>query len=85
MKNKLFILIFSLALLCKLQAQYTLTAADVTFSGGEITDYRNTSEKDIIIPDNIDGVLVTSIGYEAFVDSELTSVTIPNSFLILSD
>jgi len=67
-------------------AQYTLTIDDVTFVDGEITDYLNTDEIDVIIPDNFDGVAVTSIGDNAFgseesrsdIFNELRSVTIPN-------
>jgi len=58
---------------------YTLTAADVTMSGGTITDYTNTTEKDIIIPETINGTTVTGIGVLAFANNQLTGVTIPNS------
>ena len=34
------------------QAPYTLQLSDVTFLNGEINDYSNTTEKNIIIPDN---------------------------------
>ena len=61
------------------QAQYTLQLSDVTFSNGEITDYTNTTEKNIIIPDNFDGVAVETIGDAAFEDNQLTEVIIPNS------
>ena len=81
-KLKLFIFICFCALSTitqAQQAQYTLQLSDVTFSNGEITDYTNTTEKNIIIPDNFDGVAVTSIGEEAFQDNQLTEVIIPNS------
>jgi hypothetical protein len=64
-----------------LQSKYTLTIDDVVFSNGEITDYLNTNEKDIIIPDNFEGVAVTSIGELAFDNSQLISVILPNSVL----
>ena len=81
-KLKLFIFICFCALSTITQAQqapYTLQLSDVTFSNGEITDYSNTIEKNIIIPDNFDGVAVTSIGESAFRNNELTHVIIPNS------
>ena len=46
---------------------------------GEITDYDDNCEKDVKIPETIDGVAVTSIGNSAFYNNRLTSVTIPNS------
>ena len=81
-KLKLFIFICFCALSTitqAQQAQYTLQLSDVTFSNGEITAYTNTTEKNIIIPDNFNDVAVTSIGKEAFYDNQLTEVIIPNS------
>ena len=81
-KLKLFIFICFCTLSTITQAQqapYTLQLSDVDFSDGEITDYTNTTEKNIIIPDNFDGVDVTSIGAEAFRLNQLTQVSIPNS------
>ena len=52
---------------------------DVTFSNGEIADYTNATEKNIIIPDNFNGVAVTSIGNLAFYFNQLTEVSIGNS------
>ena len=81
-KIKLFIFICFCALSTITQAQqapYTLQPSDVDFSDGEITDYINTIEKNIIIPDNFNDVAVTSIGEEAFQDKQLTNVIIPNS------
>ena len=46
---------------------------------GEITDYDDNCEKNVIIPATIGGVAVTSIGERAFRDNNLTSVTIPSS------
>ena len=65
-KLKLFIFICFCALSTITQAQYTLTIDDVRFSNEEITDYINTTEKNITIPDNFNGVAVTSIGEGAF-------------------
>ena len=81
-KLKLFIFICFCALSTitqAQQAQYTLQLSDVTFSDGEITDYTNTTEKNIIIPDNFDDVAVETIGKSAFYDNQLTQVSIPNS------
>lgn len=78
MKKLLFLFCFISFSLCT-HAQYTLTESDVTFSDGVITDYINTTEKDIIIPDNFDGVAVTAIGDAVFEENELTGVVIPNS------
>ena len=61
--------------------QYTLTANDVSFneSTGTVTDYTNTTEKNIIIPGDFNGVAVRSIGDWAFYNNSLTSVIIPAS------
>ena len=60
-------------------AQYTLTSSDVTFSNGVITAYTNTTQTDIIIPDNFGGVAVIGIGSNAFQNKSLTSVLIANT------
>ena len=81
-KLKLFIFICFCVLSTITQAQqapYTLQPSDVDFSDGEITDYINTIEKNIIIPDNFDGVAVETIGEDAFYNNQLTEVIIPNS------
>lgn len=77
-KELIFLMAFSLISVCAF-AQYTLTPDDVKFSDGTITDYTNTVEKNIIIPDNFNGVKVTSIGTQAFYDKSLISITIPNT------
>ena len=56
--NKLLLILCLLAFSITTNAQYNLTLADVTFTNGEITDYTNTTQKDIIIPDKFDGVTV---------------------------
>ncbi len=61
-------------------AQYTLTSSDVTFSNGVITAYTNTTQTNIIIPDNFGGVTVTGIGSSAFQNKIITSVAIQNTF-----
>ena len=81
-KIKLFIFICFCALSTITQAQqapYTLQLSDVDFSDGEITDYTNTTEKNIIIPDNFNDVAVETIGDGAFSYNQLTEVIIPNS------
>ncbi len=50
-----------------------------TVESGVITDYNNTCSKDVVIPDVIDGVEITSIANSAFFNKGLTSVYIPNS------
>ncbi len=67
-----------LILLCALfsktaQAQYTLTDDDVVVTDGVITSYSAT-ETDIIIPNMLDGQVITSIGFKAFLNKSLTSV-----------
>lgn len=52
---------------------YTISNSEVT-----ITDYTGT-DTEVDIPATIIGDPVTSIGYQAFYDKKLTSVTIPNS------
>ena len=87
-KLKLFIFICFCVLSTITQAQqapYTLQPSDVDFSDGEITDYINTIEKNIIIPDNFDGVAVETIGNSAFVRNGLTHVIIPNSVTSIGD
>ena len=84
-KLKLFIFICFCALSTITQAQYTLQFSDVTFFDGEITAYTNTIEKDILIPDNFNGVAVTSIGEGAFQENQLTNVIIPDFVTSIGD
>ena len=74
-----------ISLYAKYSDEYTLQLSDVTFSNGEITDYSNTTEKNIIIPDNFNDVAVETIGKDAFKDNELTNVIIPNSVKSIGD
>ncbi len=46
---------------------------------GTITGYSDTALKDVVIPDKIGGVAVTSIGDFAFANQNLTSITIPST------
>ncbi|ENM5761397.1 leucine-rich repeat protein [Vibrio mimicus] len=59
---------------------HTLTLNDVTFDkeSGAIIDYVSDYRK-IIIPEHLNGTLVTTIGEGAFGGNRLTSVTIPDS------
>ena len=68
-----------ISLYAKYSDEYTLQLSDVTFSNGEITAYTNTTEKNIIIPDNFNDVAVTFIGENAFQNNQLTQVSIPSS------
>jgi len=58
------------------QAQFTYTVTNQTVT---ITEYTGTNGV-VVIPDTINGLPVTSIGPEAFRDTGLTSITIPNSY-----
>jgi hypothetical protein len=57
------------------QAQFTYTTTNGTIT---ITGYTGPGG-DVIIPDTINGLQVTSIGDRAFASCSLTSVTIPDS------
>ena len=57
----------------------TITITGYT-CGGEDGTY-----KDVVIPREIDGKLVTTIGERAFSNNELTSVTIPDSVTTIGD
>src|SRR5665213_909936 len=62
------------------RAQFSYTVQNGTIT---ITGYNPAAGLNVIIPATINGTNVTSIGYEAFfLDSSLTSVTIPNSCLL---
>lgn len=56
-------------------------AAYFTFdaSTGTITDYAGDGPKEVVIPEQIEGVAVTAIGEGAFGDKDITSVVIPDS------
>ena len=66
-------------------APYTLTVDDVDFENGVITNYTNTTEKDIIIPDNFNGEAVTEIGEEAFLSKGITAVILPNTIQFIGE
>jgi hypothetical protein len=54
--------------------EYTLTGSDAT-----VTGCTSTCSTTLIIPSTLDGYTVTSIGFAAFYDNALTTVSIPNS------
>jgi hypothetical protein len=78
-KKTLFgILTITLALSAQVQAQLTYTTnSDNTLT---ITGYTGTNTV-LVIPTNINGLVVTSIGYNAFsaYDNPLTSITMPDT------
>lgn len=76
--KRFFALILGLAIFYSLQAQHTILLSEVTFVNGQIKDYSG-SATDILIPDNFDGVQVTSIGRQAFSGNGLTGVEIAGS------
>ena len=49
-----------------------------------ITGYTGTNDV-VVIPSTINGLPVTSIGFAAFQDSNITGVTIPNSVTSIAD
>ena len=71
----------SITLTCNTNSVTFTDEACFTFNSetGEITDYDDNCDKDVMIPSTIGGVAVTSIGGSAFRENNLTSVTIPNS------
>ncbi len=48
-------------------------------STGAITDYHNSGPKDVVIPSEINGAKVTSIGHLAFSNKNIKSVKLPNT------
>lgn len=61
---------------------YTLTSNDVVMTGNEISSFNlsgTVEHKDIIIPNKIGNIDVKSIGYKAFKDKGLNSVTLPDT------
>ena len=57
----------------------------VTDRQSKITDYSSDCPKDVVIPDYLGGYPVTSIGDWAFLNSQLTSVIIPNRITSIGD
>lgn len=63
----------------KAQFWYTLRSEDVAFSDGEIKRLNTWDQRNIVIPDTIDGQRVTSIGEKAFYRHGLLRIKIPNT------
>jgi len=78
MKANNGILILLLAGLCA--AAFAQNKSDFEFNpeGGIITGYTGFA-RDVVIPEKIDGVTVTSIGNSVFKDKNLTSVSLPDN------
>lgn len=57
------------------------------FNTAEIVEYIGTNPDriDLVVPDRIDGRIVTSIGYEAFWRANIKSVTLPDSITKIDD
>jgi tetratricopeptide (TPR) repeat protein len=64
-------------------SQFNITITD-NLKGIEITDYKGT-DTEITIPSQIHNLPVTVIGDNAFWDSEITSVIIPNTVTTIND
>ena len=75
------LLLLLLALPAAAQAQFTCTTNNGAIT---ITQYTGPGGA-VIIPATINDLPVTGIGYEAFLGSSLTSVTIPDSVISLGD
>jgi len=78
MKKKNGVLILLLTGLCV--TAFAQNKIDFEFNpeGGIITGYTGFA-RDVVIPERIDGVTVTSIGNSVFKDKNLTSVSIPDN------
>ena len=74
-------LLFALAILLTgtTYAQYTLTDNDVIVEGGVLKEYTNSDEKNIIIPQTLNGQTVTVLGEAVFYSKAMTGVVIPNT------
>ena len=81
------ILLFALAILLtsNAYAQYTLTDNDVVVEAGVLKEYTNTTEKNIIIPETLDGQTVTVLGEKIFNSKRMTGVVIPNTVTTINN
>jgi hypothetical protein len=82
MKTKLSLTLFVvLVLAAAAHAQFTYTT-----NNGTITIWGFTgTNSDVVIPSTIDGLPVTTIGHNAFDQSNLTSLIMPNSLISIGD
>jgi hypothetical protein len=80
-RNPLLLCWLLLATPAIVEAQFNYTVTNQTIT---ITAYTGTNSV-VAVPSTIDGLPVTSIGYEAFYESGITSVTIPNSVISIGD
>ncbi len=86
MKRFLLITFFTFLVAGWVYATHTLTDGEVTVSGGKITYCGYTgSDKDIIIPNILDGQTVKIIGYRVFYGKGLTSVKLPTTIEIIEE
>jgi hypothetical protein len=60
----------------------TVTNAKGTLT---ITSYDTSGGKDVVIPSEINGLPVTTIGSQAFLNAGLTSITLPNTITRIED
>jgi hypothetical protein len=78
MKKKNGILILLLTGLCVTAFAQNITDFEFNPEGGIITGYTGFA-RDVVIPERIDGITVTSIGNSVFRDKNLTGVSIPDN------
>jgi BspA type Leucine rich repeat region (6 copies) len=80
--QKLILSLLWLALPMLAQAQFTYTTNNGAIT---ITDYNTAAGLNVVIPTTINGYPVTAIGYAAFADLTLTTVTLPDSVTTIGD
>ena len=78
MKKKIGIMFLFFTGLCVTVFAQNITDFEFNPEGGIITGYKGFA-RDVVIPERIDGITVTSIGNSVFRDKNLTSVSIPDN------
>ena len=73
MKLKLLFSVLLIILSIGVQAQYTLTDDDVVVENGVLKSYSGTAT-DVVIPNELDGQVITSIGHWAFRNKGLNKI-----------